>query len=211
VGAPGSLGGGSLGAAFVLRDETLPEAQAGLDALARDLVERMADPATDPSLAPGAAGLLTDAGGPLVAGAPAGLAGRVAVNALADPEDGGALWRLRDGLGAALPGPVGEGAQVDRWRVALDAPRALVPGGPMGSAVALAAGFASGMAARRLGAEEEASFATARWSALRESELAGGVDSDAEIQTLLAVEQAYAANARVVEAVNAMMQRILEI
>jgi len=56
------LAGGTLAAAFAVRDDLAPRAQAQLDAMARDLVERFADPALDPSRAPGAPGLFTDAG-----------------------------------------------------------------------------------------------------------------------------------------------------
>lgn len=38
-----------------------------------------------------------------------------------------------------------------------------------------------------------------------------GVDSDAEMQKLLQYEQAYAANARVIQAVNDMMDQLLRI
>ena len=207
----GALGGGALGAAFSLRDGTLPQAGAELDALARDLIARFADPAADPSLGAGAAGLLTDAGAPFDPLDATGLASRIAVNAAVDPGRGGALWRLRDGVGASAPGPSGEGAQIARWLSALSAPRALVAGGRPGGAAALAAGVEAGVAGRRLAAEEEAGFATARWSSLRDAELAGGVDSDQEMQMLLVIEQAYAANARIVEVVESMMRTLMEI
>jgi len=38
-----------------------------------------------------------------------------------------------------------------------------------------------------------------------------GVDTDVELQNLLVIEQAYAANAKVIQAVNSMMNKILEI
>ncbi|MEJ8562608.1 flagellar hook-associated protein FlgK [Yoonia sp. GPGPB17] len=61
----GRLEGGSLGAAFALRDQTLVEAQAALDGIAADLIARFQDSANDPSLTPGDIGLLTDQGNPL--------------------------------------------------------------------------------------------------------------------------------------------------
>ena len=45
------------------------------------------------------------------------------------------------------------------------------------------------------------------WSRLA----ADGVDSDAEMQRLLQYEQAYAANARVIQAIQTMMDQILGI
>ncbi|MEZ5910820.1 MAG: flagellar hook-associated protein FlgK [Paracoccaceae bacterium] len=109
-GATGPIAGGALAANFALRDALAPTAQTRLDALARDLVERMADPAVDPTLTPGDPGLFTDAGAAFLAADEVGLAQRLRLNALADPVAGGALWRLRDGLGATAQGPVGNAA-----------------------------------------------------------------------------------------------------
>ncbi len=81
----GRLIGGSLAAEFRLRDVTLVEAQADLDAFAADLIARFENPGTDPTLTPGMAGLLTDQGAPLDPGNITGLASRIAVNPLADP------------------------------------------------------------------------------------------------------------------------------
>ncbi len=210
TGGAGRLAGGALGAAFELRDATLPAAAESLDALARDLIERLEAPTADPTRGAGP-GLLTDGGAALAAAPAPGLASRLQVNAAVDPDRGGALWRLRDGVGAAAPGPAGEGAQVVRWLDALAAPRALAAGGRAGGAADLAAGAEAGIGAARLAAEEEAAFASARWSSFREAELAGGVDSDREMQDLLRVEQAYAANAKVIEALDAMTRTLLEI
>ncbi len=46
---------------------------------------------------------------------------------------------------------------------------------------------------------------------LKDSELALGVDSDQEMQDLLKIETAYAANARVIQTLEAMLREILEI
>lgn len=203
--------GGALAAAFDLRDRQLPAQQAQLDDLARDLIARFENPAHDPTLAPGDAGLFTDGGGPYdPLGAP-GLAGRIAVNAAVDPARGGALWRLRDGVAATTPGPVGAATQIDAWLAALSAPASLSSGGPQMGAAGLAAEVEGSIGTARRTAERDASYATARLSGLREAELAGGVDTDQEMQMLLRIEQAYAANARVIQAADEMMRRILEI
>jgi len=203
--------GGSLSAAFDLRDRQLPAQQARLDDLARDLITRFQDPATDPTLPPGDAGLFTDNGVPYdPLGAP-GLAGRIAVNAAVDPARGGALWRLRDGVAATVPGPVGDSAQINAWLAALSQPANLSSGGPAAGAAGLAAQVEGQIGTARRDAERDASYATARQSALRQAELGGGVDTDQEMQMLLRIEQAYAANARVIAAADEMMRRILEI
>ncbi|NJM83524.1 MAG: flagellar hook-associated protein FlgK [Tabrizicola sp.] len=96
--------GGRLAALVAVRDDVLVQAQAKLDGLARDLVDRFADPALDPTRLPTDPGLFTDRGAVFLPTDEIGLAGRIAVNALADPGQGGALHRLRDGLMATAPG-----------------------------------------------------------------------------------------------------------
>ena len=207
----GRLGGGSLGAAFALRDQTLVEAQAALDGVAADLMARLQDPANDATLAPGDVGLLTDEGGVLDLSDLPGLAGRIAVNPAILPLSGGEGRLLRDGLGAAVPGPPGDATQLNAWIASLGSFRADVPGAALHSAAGRMANFASDVGATRLAAEEKLSFSSARWDTLREAELADGVDTDVELQTLLLVEQAYAANAKVIQTVDFMMQRLMEI
>lgn len=207
----GRLGGGSLGAAFALRDDTLVTAQTDLDALAADLVTRFQDPATDPTLTLGTPGLLTDAGADLDPLLTQGLSGRLRLNAAVDPARGGALSRLRDGMAPVTPGPVGRATQIESWLAALDAPLALGPGGVQSGAADHASDLMSRIGTARVNAERDQAYTSARWSTLREAELADGVDSDAELQMLLRIEQAYAANARVVQTVDEMIRRLLEI
>jgi flagellar hook-associated protein 1 len=210
-GAAGRMTGGTLGANFALRDEVLPGQQAALDAVARDLLARFADPAVDPTLLPGDPGLLTDGGGPFDPLDEVGLAGRVGVNAAVDPALGGALHRLRDGVNAAVAGPVGQGRQIDAWLDSLVAQRPLAGGGTTRSAAGHAAAMAAGLGATRLETETSVGFSAARFNGLRESELALGVDTDAEMQALLLIEQSYAANARVIETVDFLIRRLMEI
>lgn len=204
----GLLGGGRLAANFALRDVLGPEAQARLDAVARDLVERFADPALDPTLAPGAAGLFTDGGGPFAPGDETGLAARLAVNPALD----GAAWRLRDGLGAAAPGASGQSALLVRMADTLDTARAPVSGGFGGGArsfAALASDLLSTLATARLTADGAATFSAAKAAALQQQEAAGGVDTDHEVQMLLQIETAYAANAKVLQSVDEMLDLLL--
>lgn len=210
----GAIFGGSLAGHFAVRDDLGPQAQARLDALARDLTERFADPALDASRAPGAAGLFTDAGAAFNPANETGLSQRLRVNAAADPAQGGALWRLRDGLGATVPGLAGDARLLKDMQAALVTPRTPASGGFMAgdrSLSTLAADLLSGVASARLTAEGEASFAAARLDTLHQMELQGGVDTDQEMQSLLLIEQAYAANAKVMSAVGDMIQRLLEL
>lgn len=207
----GKLSGGTLEASFQLRDATLTEAQSTLDAVARNLLERFSDPAVDPSLVAGGPALFTDGGFEFDPLNTNGLAGRITLNKDVDPAQGGEVFRLRDGVASAVAGPVGETSQLNRWIGALADPIALHTGGVGRAISGLASDMAAAVSNSRVDADEQRTFGAARWGALRESELAGGVDSDQEMQLLLRIEQAYAANARVIETIDAMIRRLMEI
>jgi flagellar hook-associated protein 1 FlgK len=212
LGDQGMVDGGTLGALFALRDRVAPQAQSQIDAFARDLIERFENTAIDPTLAPGAPGLFTDRGFALDVGTEVGLAGRLSVNALADPAQGGALWRLRDGLGAAAPGLVGDTRLLNALAQALTDPRAPSSGAFIGaarSAFGLAADILSQFSSARQTAETQQGYTNARLGALTDLHLADGVDTDHEMQMLLRIEQAYAANARVIQTIDKLLQQIL--
>jgi len=88
-GTASAIRGGTLAAQFEIRDDLAVEAQKDLDAMARDLIERFEAPGLDPTVAAGQAGLFTDQGAAYASTAPAGLAGRLEVNAAVDPDQGG--------------------------------------------------------------------------------------------------------------------------
>lgn len=209
----GALAGGVLNAQFVIRDELAPDAQAKLDFIARDLIQRFEDPSADPTLLSGDPGLFTDSGSaydPLKLG---GVAGRIELNATVDPTSGGQAWRLRDGVNAAIQGNVGDATTLISRANALEQQKSMpdVFGGTSFSASTLVATIASDFGVSRSAAEQTLSYAAARLGALTEMQLAEGVNTDDEIQRLMVIEQAYAANARVIEAVDEMMQTILRI
>ena len=104
VGTFGAASSGSLAALFTLRDTDLPELETQLDTMAQDLIERFSDPSIDATNPVGSPGLFLDTDDT----AGTGIAGRLQLNALVDPDRGGAVWRLRDGLGAAAPGSPGD-------------------------------------------------------------------------------------------------------
>lgn len=211
----GPLDGGALSAWFAVRDRLAPAAGEQLDAVAADLIARFADPAVDPTLAVGDAGLFTDAGGPLAVGFAPGLAGRLAVNAAVDPAQGGEVWRMRDGLGAVAPGPAGVDALPRDLLGALGALRPAPIASGLGGAFGLTE-LAGGAAGLRMSADARAETAAAeaagRRVRLTEAEAAMvGVTGDDELARLLRIEQSYAANARVIATVDAMLRRLMEI
>lgn len=208
----GVLAGGSLGARFAIRDDLGPAFQAQFDALARDLIERFEAPAGDPTRLPGDPGLFTDAGSTFDPLIEAGLAGRITVNSLADPAGGGALWRLRDGLGAPTPGDVGASSILQSLQAVLSAPRVPLSGSFIGAGRSfggLASDLLSQVAGDRQVADQRQAFVAARQSALQDLHLQDGVDTDAELQNLLLVEQSYAANARVIQTIDDLIQQLI--
>ncbi|WP_299728845.1 flagellar hook-associated protein FlgK [uncultured Tateyamaria sp.] len=210
----GRLHGGTLGAQFEIRDELAPQAQVQIDAVARDMIERFESSAVDPTLAVGQAGLFTDSGAALDPAFELGLANRIALNELVDPAQGGQTWRMRDGLGAVAPGLSGDATLLNALSEALTDAR-ITSSGSFGSAALSAtgvmAGFASQIGATRLREDQQLSFASAQFYELTELELANGVDTDVELQNLMVIEQAYAANARVIETVDQMFDELLRI
>ena len=207
-----TISGGTLAANFAVRDELAPAAQGRLDAVARDLVERFGS--LDPTVTPGNPGLFTDAGGPFLPANEVGLALRLAMNVAPDPRQGGALWRLRDGLGATSPGPAGNATLLSALQTALTASRQPVSGNflpGLRSFAGLNAEMLSAVGTARLSADAEASFSAAKSESLKVQELQGGVDTDREMQDLLQIEKAYAANAKVIQTVDEMLDLLLGI
>ncbi len=208
------IGGGRLSALFEVRDTLAIDAQSQLDAVARDVIERFQDPSFDATRPPGDAGLFTDQGVSFDSADEIGIAGRIRLNDLVDVRGGNEVWRIRDGLGASAPGATGDATLLGAMSDALSAKSLLVSG---------AAGSGAGTAAQHVNrlmshlaqsaqAEDRAtSFAAVRQSELQTRLLSDGVNSDAETQRLLLIEQAYGANARMIKTLDDMMQTLLRI
>jgi flagellar hook-associated protein 1 FlgK len=210
-GGGGLFDGGSLAALFEVRDRIVPEFDAEADRYANDLIERFRDLVPPGALDAGGDGLFVD-GNP---GGLAGLAGRIELNAAVDPNAGGAVWRLRDGLGAATPGAEGDGTTLqalsDAMMAARDPLGFVSQNARIGSAT-MASEIGSFFAGRAARSDEDRAYLVARQSALAEQETHKvGVDSDAELESLMLVEQAYAANARVLSVIDDLMKLLLEV
>lgn len=213
-GSAAPLGGGELAALFAQRDDWGPAAQAAADAVARDLASRFDTTGSDPTRAPGQPGLFTDGGAVADPANETGLARRLRVNAAVLPEAGGAIWRIRDGLGALVEGPTGNAGFLQAQRDALAVPVPTASGGlPAGlrSFAGLVADHLSAVGQQRQMAESSQAHVAARSGALRQAELAQGVDTDVELQRLLQIEQMFAANARVIAAAEDMLDQVMRI
>ncbi|KUF09590.1 flagellar hook-associated protein FlgK [Pseudoponticoccus marisrubri] len=209
----GMFAGGSLAAQFEIRDGTAVAMQARLDAVARDLAERLGPAGPDTTLAGGDPGLFTDQGLAFDAINETGFAGRIALNALVAPGSGG-TWRLRDGLGAATQAEVGNAALLQGLSAALEA--AVPPGSSTLAPVARSfadqmSDFSSAISGQRVRAEGALTYATTQNTALKELELSEGVDTDQELQKLMQIEQLYTANAKVMSVVDDLFDRLISI
>lgn len=206
----GPFDGGSLGALFEIRDVIAPGADAEMDRYAAELIDRFETLVPAGSLDAGGRGLFVD---PTGAGG-VGLAGRIALNAAADPTRGGAAWRLRDGLSAAAPGAEGFGTYLQGLADAMSTARA--PSGwttqnAANDAATMASEIASFFAGRSAAADGAQAYLAARETTLADSEAnAIGVDTDRELQNLILIEQAYAANARVLATLDDLLKLLLE-
>lgn len=206
----GAVSSGSLAALVTLRDTDLPNLQGQLDTMAQDMIDRFADPAIDPTLAVGDPGLFLDTN----SAAGAGIASRLELNALVDPAQGGASWRLRDGLGAVAQGNPGDTTILSGLVGALEQVRSVTQPGLQGnySASDLIAQLGSLAGQNRIQNEAVRSSVTLQHDAVKQAELdETGVDIEREMQDLLLIEQAYAANARVLEAASQMIQQLMQI
>ncbi|MFT4011917.1 MAG: flagellar hook-associated protein FlgK [Paracoccus sp. (in: a-proteobacteria)] len=208
------LSGGSLSANFAIRDDLAPGYQSQIDALAREIYVRFSDSTVDPTLAAGLPGIFTDSQAAFLPANELGLANRLSVNALVDTSQGGALWRVRSGIGAAASGDLGDGSILLSMSAAMEASRP-----PASSAVSSAGrsllGFvselASTAASQRISAQSLSTQEQSRADTLHTALLAQGVDTDTEMEALLSLERSYAANARVLQTVNDMLDQILRL
>ncbi|MEL6220079.1 MAG: flagellar basal body rod C-terminal domain-containing protein, partial [Pseudomonadota bacterium] len=217
---PGSGGvqtvrGGLLAGLFEVRDTIAPEFEAQVDSLAADLASRLADPAIDPTLAPGDPGLFTDDGGAFVLANTTGFASRISLNAAVDPEQGGDPVALRDGLQALVARPTSDSTIIralsDALTVGSDV--ALPPATPgLSGSLSLSgrvAGVIELLATDRVVTESEvSSLSGARETLASEESAKLAVDTDDELSNLIQIEQAYAANAQVVQTAARMLDEL---
>lgn len=207
-----TFAGGAIAAKFEIRDRLAPELQTQMDALARDLYDRFSNPAMDPSIPPGGHGIFTDDQQPFVGTPELGFANRLSVTNLVDPAAGGDLWKLRAGIGAGAAGNPGDSSLLIKLSEALNQSKSPASIGVSSSPRTLsvfASELSSHSSSARLRAEAALTQDNAQFSALKSALLSEGVDTDREMENLLALERAYAANAKVFQTANDMLDNLL--
>ena len=216
---PGATGAqvitsGALFGSFAIRDQVAFDLNTQIDEFAADLIQRFEDPAVDPTLAIGDPGLFTDNGSAFDPLVPEGLAGRISMNALVDTNQGGDVSRLRDGINAVATGPIFSGTIPRAYVDALQNPVASSVTGVSGSlsSFQLVSGIAEFTGSRRSRIEIETSVLVSTRESLAANEAREiGVDQDAELQSLIQIEQAFAANIQVIQTASRMLDEITEI
>ena len=209
------LKSGSLAGEFAVRDKIAPEFTDSIDALAQDIIDRFSNDAIDPTKVPGAQGLFTDATYAADPTQTVGAAGRISLNAAIDPNVGGEIYRIRDGIGATAPGVTGDASIITNMIGALSESRTINYGGGVTGvhdAINATAAFTSQIGEQALRFDSINAGTTVRRDTLNDAALdASGVDTDFELQSLIFIEQSYAANARVIQTVDQMIDRLLQI
>ncbi len=208
-----SVAQGGIAGLFQVRDEIAPDFQNKMDALAGDVMQRFES--ADATIAPGTPGLFTDSGAAYDPLAQNGLSGRIMINPVVDPAQGGDLWRIRDGVGAVTEGVVGNADQIFMILDSLSAIQAPPAGSGLssqGTAIDAIANITSVIGASRVSAESRLASSSASSQSLRDVESAStAVDTDFELQQLLILEQAFAANARVIQTASQMINQLMEL
>ncbi|MFT4792226.1 MAG: flagellar hook-associated protein 1 FlgK [Paracoccaceae bacterium] len=211
----GLLDGGALAANFQVRDVLAPAEGARIDAFAIDLAMRFQDTSVDPTLTAGDPGLFTIGGAAADPLDPEGAARLFSLNAATDPSQGGNAWRLRDGMNAVAEGAAGSDMILRSFLSSLTDPRTPSANAGVGGlygASDLASELTSIAANGAAQAQVMLENREARLELAATTEAAVmGVDTDQELAHLLLVEQAYAANARVLQTVDTLLKRLMEI
>ena len=222
-GAPMPISGGKLAALAQVRDRTAPQFSTQLDQIAAGLIRSFTetDPVSPPSL-PEVEGLFVGNTGtlPQLSNPPAGLAGRMGINALADPQQGGSVLLLRDGgfggvsyLRNTLSQP-GYQSRIAELADSVDAVRSFGEPAGIGGAVSL----------KSLSLQSSAWVEASRQAAGKSLDLASamrvragdslarvtGVNIDQEMATLLDLEKSYQASSKVLATVDAMLAALME-
>ena len=213
---------GTLEAMVQLRDTVTVDMQAQLDEIARSMVTIFAETDTSGGGGPDLAGLFTYAGGPAIplAGMIAtGIAQTIGINPSYDPTVGGNPELLRDGgaNGAAyVANSTGEAGFADQLIAYLDrmnAPMATDPGAGITGSYSVSEysessiGWLESLRSRASAAADGKGALYERLQSSLSSKT--GVNMDEEMAILVELEQSYQASARIVQAIDEMMQVLL--
>jgi flagellar hook-associated protein 1 FlgK len=205
---------GSIAASLKMRDSTLPRFADMLDQVAGRLMESFQE--ADTSLAAGNAGLFVEDGSATfdVTQPFTGLARTIAINPKVDPDQGGAVWKLRTGMDA----PPGNAADNTFILAALDAMGKTrsydtTTGLPAAMSLSQAASQSIGLmqSARAIWSDRADTRATLALEARTDLVNKTAVNVDEELQRLLLVKQTYAASVQIIQAASEMLDQLSQL
>lgn len=204
--------GGSIAAMVQLRDGFAAEMQTQLDEIARGLIEAFSET--------GQPGLFTWDGAPALpaSGTVAnGLAGRIKLNALVDPAQGGSAELLRDGINFDY-NPDNNASFTDRLMTLmneLETPRTMVGNGGVAADQTLT-NYSTGAIgwledARKTAAYGEETKYAMMFRTMEALSNITHVNVDEEMALMLQLEQSYAASAKMMQMIDEMLKTLLSV
>ncbi len=206
---------GSIAANLKIRDEIAPRFADMLDQVAGHLAEAFQE--ADASLSGMQAGLFTQAGGanfdasqPFV-----GMARTIAINAQVDPDQGGSIWRMRDGMQATAEGEASDSTGILAWLDAMDVSRAYdtSTGLPGSMSLSDAASQAIGLmqSERAVWTDRATTRSSIALQARTDLTNKTAVNVDEELARLMMVQQTYSASVQIIQAASKMLEDLTSI
>lgn len=209
---------GSIAANLKIRDEVMPKFADMLDQVAGHLAEAFQQ--ADPSRSGMQAGLFTrDDSGHGVGSAdfdPAapftGMARTIAINPQVDPDQGGKLWRMRDGMQAGTEGNAADNSIILGWLDAMETSRSYPAStglpGSMGLSQAAAQSVGLMQGERATWTDRASTRSSIALQARQDLINKTAVNVDEELQRLLMVQQTYSASVQVIQAATKMLDQL---
>jgi flagellar hook-associated protein 1 FlgK len=205
-----------------VRDTLAPEFQSQLDETARALINAFKETDQTGGAAPALAGLFTDAGASTIPGSlTAGLAGRIAINANVDPQQGGDITRLRDG-GISSPGnPAyvyntsggsGYSARLTQLVNGLSASQSFDASAGLGTTASVTSYASDSVGWLESQRQQTNATKTYQGAVLTQTTQAlsnaTGVNLDDQMSQMVALENSYQASAKLLSTIDAMYQSL---
>jgi flagellar hook-associated protein 1 FlgK len=206
---------GGIAANLQLRDVTLPGFSNQLDSLAGNLIATFQS--VDPTVSAGQSGLFTAGGAALDtsnSASIAGLASAIAVNPLVDPSQGGAAWRMRDGVQAtAQSTATNSNTTIAAFVNALQSVQSTTAVGGLPAASSLSDALSQVAGLQQNTSTTWTNLNTSRTQQASDAQTAlnsqTGVSIDDQMQRLLIVQQTYQASAEVIQTASTMINSLL--
>ncbi|MFC7611550.1 FlgK family flagellar hook-associated protein [Teichococcus aestuarii] len=206
---------GSIAASLQIRDVTLPRFTDMIDQVAGRLMQSFQE--ADTTLTGQQAGLFVEQGAATwdPAASFLGLSRKIAINPAADPEQGGALWKLRVGMQAATDDRAADNSFILRALDEMEQSRAYDSnsGLPASMSLSQAASQSVGLMQSERAIWSDRADARGRLALQAREDLANktAVNIDEELQRLLVVQQTYAASVQVIQTAARMLEQLEQI